>query len=123
MWSRALSAAEIQATYLTGVPAPTTEDELDFYWKFDDKGATEATDASGHGRTGLIGAMATTENQLQYSTGRASQQPLAPIQLPSTAPIISVGTPTVVLIIDGSNEIVLPSSDPDDDDLDLGDGE
>ena len=74
VWSRALSAAEIQATYLTGVPAPTTEDELDFYWKFDDKGATEATDASGHGRTGLIGAMATTENQLQYSTGRPSQQ-------------------------------------------------
>ena len=28
-----------------------------------------------------------------------------------------MGTPTVVLIIDGSNEVVLPSSDPDDDDL------
>ena len=87
-----------------------------FVLVFGQAGST-AIDSSGNGRHGTIGNMATTENQLQYSTGRASQVPGDPVRLPSTAPTVEVGVPTVYLTVSGANEIELRSSDPDNDDL------
>jgi hypothetical protein len=120
VWTRPRTAAEILASYKAGIDNPSSiSGDLDFYWKFDTAGLTQgstAVDSTGNGRTGAVGALVTTENQLQYSTGRPSQVPVAPLQLPSTAPIVSDG-PVVVLIVSGSNEIVLRSVDDDGDDL------
>ena len=54
--------------------------------------------------------------ELQYSTGRPSQRPAAPVQLPSTAGLVGQG-PVVVPVVAGSNLVTLPSSDPDGDAL------
>jgi len=117
VWTTARTPAEILADYNKGLANPTGTANLDFYWKFDDAGSTTATDAAGHSRDGMIGEMATTENQLQYSTGRASQVPVAPLQIPSTAPVITDGVPTITLVVDGDNFVTLGSMDPDGDDL------
>lgn len=121
VWSTVRTDAQILASFASGIDTATDPDagDLAFYWRFDTAGLTQgssAVDSSGKGLTGLVGAMATTENQLQYSTGRASQTPAAPVQLPSTAGLVGEG-PVVVPVVAGSNLVVLSSSDPDGDDL------
>jgi hypothetical protein len=76
-------------------------------------------DLSGYGRNGLVGAMPTVRNQLQYSTQRASQRPRMPSQLPSTAPFIVSGAPLVLPIVDGANTLGLRAADPTSDTLTL----
>jgi hypothetical protein len=56
--------------------------------------------------------MPTVQNQLTYVTSRPSQQPLAPVQLPSTAPLIVSGAPLVFSIFDGANSLALRASHP-----------
>ena len=114
VWTTVRTDAEIRDSYLGGLTGNTSS--LDFWWQFDNAGAV-STDSSGNGRDGTVGNMATTENQMQYSTGRAPQSPATPLQVPSTAPAIEVGVPSVFLTVAGANEIVLRSADADGDDL------
>jgi hypothetical protein len=55
----------------------------------------------------------------RYSTGRPSQKPLAPIQLPSTAALVVSGVPLVLPICDGANKLPLRAADADSQQLTL----
>ena len=121
VWSVVRTDAQIAAAYAKGIDVSTDPhaDSLAFYWRFDTEGleqGSSALDSSGNGLSGIVGGMATTENQLQYSTGRARQRPVAPRQLPSTAGFVGEG-PVVVPVVAGHNLVALSSSDPDGDNL------
>ena len=128
VWNAIRSDAEIAASYRAGISG--TPATLNFAWSFDTPGLTrgsKTTDSSGNSREGLVGAMDTTENELQffaqfagkvYEAGRPSLVPVAPLQLPSTADLVGSG-PIVIAVPPGCTAvpITLRSVDDDDDDL------
>jgi hypothetical protein len=80
-------------------------------------------DGSGNGRGGHLGRMACpAPNELRFQSVNALQPrstvlPAVPWVLPSTAPVVRVGAPVVVLIVNGLNLVALASHDPDGDAL------
>ena len=123
MWTTVLSDEQIAARYQTGLAGAGTATEnpgLWLSWSFDEPGLTRgslAADSSGAGRDAHVGAMTTTENQLQYSTGRASEEPQPPLQLPSTARYVANGDVVVPVVMGRANAVTLLAYDPDGDAL------
>ncbi|KAL1499713.1 hypothetical protein AB1Y20_012400, partial [Prymnesium parvum] len=90
---------------------------LNFYWQFDESAEAESVrDASGNGRSALVGRLATSKNLMTYITGTAPRAPTRPTRLPSTAPVVGEA-PVVSLVLDGPNQLSLGSSDAEGDDL------
>ena len=78
VWTAVRSEAEILASYEGAIDLGTDPDasDLSISWKFDAAGLVRGSalvDSSGNGNSGLVGMMDTTEDQLQFSTGRSSQ--------------------------------------------------
>jgi hypothetical protein len=89
----------------TAAALTTRREQLSFYWRFDEQALTRGTstpDVSGNGRAGLVGAMPTAEDQLQYASGRPSQLPNTPTPLASDAPLVVSGSALVVPIVAGA---------------------
>jgi hypothetical protein len=87
VWTAVRSAAQILASYEGAIDVGTDPDasELSISWKFDAAGLTRGSslvDSSGNGNSGLVGMMDTTEDQLQFSTGRSSQVCASSIAMP-----------------------------------------
>ena len=117
VWETIRTDDEILTSFNSGMAAANAS-ELNFYWRFDDDAVQggRCSDSSGNNRHGTYGAVVTIENQLQFSTGRPSQVPAMPAQLPSTAAFVGSG-PVVVSVVAGSNTVTLLSFDPDSDTL------
>ena len=123
VWESIRTDAEIRSSFENGILTSSDSgglrdgvggEGLSFYWRFDEPGLERdslALDSSGRGRHGLVGGMTTTENQIQWVSGKPSQVPVAPTQLPSTALFVGNG-PIVVPIVEGLNRVTLLGSDP-----------
>ena len=117
VWGAVRSDEQLRESFLQG--AASADPDLHLSWQFDVPGLTQnmlVPDSSGNNRLGMVGALPTVKNELEYSTGRPLQVPAAPMQLPSTAGGVSDG-PVVVNVLSGENVLTLRSYDPDGDDL------
>ena len=117
----------MKENYMLGLSNPASEYGLALQWSFNLAAGTPCTysgisrtcevDLSGSGNDGLLGALPTVENQLQYSTGLKSTEPVSPEALLSTAPLIGGGDVIAMLTPRGNVTIELKSYDSDGDDL------
>ena len=113
--------------FMLALSDPASEAGLSLQWSFDVAAGTPCVyggidrtcevDLSGGGNDGLLGALPTIENELQYSTGLTSTTPVAPEAIPSTAPLIGGGNVIAMLSPSGSVTVELKSYDSDGDDL------
>jgi len=127
IWNAIRTPEQIKANYrLTISPHLPEYQDLSLYWKFDQEptlgsdGVTLMTlDSSPQGlNAGMMGALPTFENQLQYIDDRATTLPTVPRTIPTlSSPIIGDGHIIVPVVPGDYTMIELKSYDPDGDDL------
>ena len=122
VWDVPLTSEQIKESFLASQAPGGFPAALNHAYDFNDKHALlndgVVQDLSGKGRDSLFGAMATIENELQYTEDRATQLPVKPRLLASDAPFVSDGLIIATVTDDAVDRVItLKSYDADGDDL------